>query len=243
MARLTHEQIKGEIEKCGYKLIDDSCYTSMNSPLIIECPKCHRIETSLADFRRPSFICPKCDTSIEFINPSTIPDKGNAYRIIAFDQATERFGLSIFDNGKLVFYSLYVFSGDLVNRLVKIKKFLEEIVLPLWKPDFVQMEDIQYQSNGLMTFKVLAMLLGVIQSVCCQNGVEFDAVSPNVWRKYAGTCGKDRRQEKMLSVAVVREKYNITVSDDVAESILIGRYACLTHKQGIPLAFGKQTIK
>ena len=50
-------------------------------------------------------------------------------RIIAFDQATERFGLSIFDDGKLVFYSLYTFSGGMVQRLVKIKKFVRDIVI------------------------------------------------------------------------------------------------------------------
>lgn len=42
------------------------------------------------------------------------------------------------------------------------------------------MEDIQYQSNGILTFKVLAMLLGVIQTSCEKLGVEFEAVAPNI---------------------------------------------------------------
>jgi hypothetical protein len=42
------------------------------------------------------------------------------------------------------------------------------------------MEDIQYQSNGILTFKVLAMLLGVIQTSCAEHNVPFEAVSPNV---------------------------------------------------------------
>jgi hypothetical protein len=35
----------------------------------------------------------------------------------------------------------------------------------------------------------------------------------------------------MLSVAMVKEKYNIKVSDDVAEAILIGRYGAMMHKR------------
>lgn len=239
MPRITHEQIEKEIAAKNYTLVDDSNYTNMNSFISIRCPEGHLIETTLADFRRASFTCPVCDKNISFINPKVVPEKGKCHRIIAFDQATEKFGLSIFDNGKLTFYSLYTFTGDVINRLVKIRKFINEIVIKEWKPDFIVMEDIQYQSNGLMTFKVLAMLLGIIQEICCAQGIDYEVVSPNVWRKYAGTAGKSRREEKMLSVAVVREKYDIKVSDDVAEAILIGRYAATVHKKEIPMAFGK----
>ena len=88
-----------------------------------------------------------------------------------------------------------------------------------------------------MTFKILAMLLGIIQTTCCENDVECNVVSPNVWRKYAGTAGKDRKQEKQLSVAVVKQKYGITVSDDIAEAILIGYYG--TKLQREKPAFGE----
>ena len=42
------------------------------------------------------------------------------------------------------------------------------------------MEDIQYQTNGLMTFKVLAMLLGIVETACGKMGAPFETVSPNV---------------------------------------------------------------
>lgn len=240
MARLTHQQIYEEVQAAGYELIDDSKYTNMQSRIIIKCPQGHLIETCLADFRHPSFTCPVCDKDVHFVNPSVVPFKGDAYRIIAFDQATEKFGLSIFDDGQLVFYSLYTFSGDMLSRLTKIKKFISDIVIKEWKPDFVMMEDIQYQKNGILTFKVLAMLLGIIQVSCNEADVPFEAVSPNVWRKYAGTAGKDRRQEKLLSVAVVKEKYDIKVSDDIAEAILIGHYGARMHKKDPGMAFGKR---
>lgn len=94
MARLNHEQIKTEVEKLGYILLDDNNYSTLNSPIIIQCEHGHKIEVSLSDLRRPSFTCPCCDKSIHFINPNAVPQK-TGYRIIAFDQATEHFGLSI----------------------------------------------------------------------------------------------------------------------------------------------------
>lgn len=94
MARLTHEQIKAEVEKLGYILLDDSQYSTLNSLITVQCEHNHKIEVSLNDLRRPSFVCPCCDKSIQFINPRTVPQK-TGYRIIAFDQATEHFGLSI----------------------------------------------------------------------------------------------------------------------------------------------------
>ena len=239
MGKLSHQQIYDEVAAQGYELVDDSKYTSLNSNIIIRCPQGHLIETSLANFRRPSFTCPVCDKDIKFVNPSVVPQK-KGYRVIAFDQATENFGLSIFDDNQLVFYSLYTFSGDVANRLTKIKKFISEIVLPLWQPDYIVMEDIQYQYGAVLTYKILAMLLGIIEVCCVEVGVKYEVVSPNVWRKYAGTAGKSRREEKMLSVAIVKEKYGVKVTDDVAEAILIGRYGAMNHKPEIKMAFGKR---
>ena len=239
MARLSTEKIKEELATKNFTLVDDTNYSTLNSPIIIQCENGHRIEVSMADFRRPSFTCPCCDKAINFINPRAVPQK-SGYRVIAFDQATEHFGLSIWDDGKMVFYSLYTFTGDAVSRLVKIKKFIKEIVIDAWQPDYIVMDDIQQQHGAVVTFKILAMLLGVIEVTCAENEIPYEVVSPNVWRKYAGTCGKDRKQEKLLSMAVVKEKYGITVTDDVAEAILIGQYGSRVHKKEYGLAFGSK---
>lgn len=129
MAKLSTQQIAAEVEAKGFKLIDATGYTNMNSRIIIACSEGHLTEVSFAEFRKPSFTCPKCDESVSFINPKAVPAKEGQYRLIAFDQATEKFGLSIFDGGKLSFYSLFTFSGDLTNRLAKIRAFVEDIVI------------------------------------------------------------------------------------------------------------------
>ena len=238
MGRLSIETIKTEVESKGYSLIDASNYTNLESIIKIRCPKGHEIETSLANFRLPSFSCPQCD-KVNFINPSSVPPK-SGYRVIAFDQATESFGLSVFDKGELKFFNLYNFFGNFNTRLHQIKKFVEDIVIKEWKPDFIVMEDIQYQWGAVLTFKILAMLLGVLEELCTEYGIPYEVVSPNVWRKFAGTCGKTRLQEKQLSVAIVKEKYNVKVNNDVAEAILIGRYGIMNHAGPIQNAFGRK---
>ena len=240
MGRLSAENIAAEVKEKGFELIDASEYKSLNSFIKIKCPQNHLIETTLADLRKPSFMCPCCNQAINFENPKNIPAKNGAWRVVAFDQATEKFGISIYDDGKLVFFNLFVFHGDLTNRLIQIKKLIETIVLQQWQPDFIVFEDIQYQNGALLTYKVLAMLLGILDCLCAEYNIPHEIVSPNVWRKYAGTCGKTRREEKLLSIAVVKEKYNITVSDDIAEAILIGQYGARMHKKEIPLAFGRK---
>ena len=94
MSRLSTDKIKEELATKHFTLLDDSNYTTLNSPIVIQCEHGHKIEVSMNDFRRPSFVCPCCDKSINFINPKNVPPK-TGYRVIAFDQATEHFGLSI----------------------------------------------------------------------------------------------------------------------------------------------------
>lgn len=131
MAKLTNQQIAEEVEKLGYEFVEVKEYVNLSaSRVVCRCLSAHHLlEASLLDLRKPSFKCPLCDKNIDFINPNAVADKGNHYRVIAFDQATEKFGISIFDDGELVYYRLYNFSGDLNGRLVKIKHMIEDVVI------------------------------------------------------------------------------------------------------------------
>lgn len=239
MAKLSHDAIKSEVENKNYILVDDSNYSNLQSIITVKCQHGHLIQTTMADFRHPSFECPLCAKQTVSFNITEVPVKtANTFRIIAFDQATEKFGLSIFDNGKLVFYRLYNFSGNMMKRLVDIKNFIYNIVIKEWKPDYIVAEDIQYQ-NSIITYKVLAVLWGIITVYCYEHNIPYEMVSPNVWRKYAGTCGASRREEKILSIAKVKERFNISVTDDIAEAILIGSYGVKMHyKTAVEWGFG-----
>lgn len=127
MSRLSTEKIAAEVAEKGFKLIDDSDYKNLNSYITVQCSHGHKFQTTLDAVRRVSFECPLC-TNTDFVNPKVPPAKGK-FRLIAFDQATEHFGLSIFDDDKLSFYQLYTFTGEMVVRLTKIAKFIREFVI------------------------------------------------------------------------------------------------------------------
>lgn len=179
MGRLSVDNIAAEVLAKGYILVDASEYKNMDSEITLTCPHGHTFKTTLANFRLPSFTCPECDKGIKFVNPVAVPLK-QGYRVIAFDQATERFGLSIYDNGNLVFFNLYTFNGCVTDRLVHIKNFIQNIVIKEWQPDYIVMEDIQYQYGNVLTYKILAMLLGVLETICAEAQIPYEVVSPNV---------------------------------------------------------------
>ena len=95
MGRLSEEQIRAEVAAKGCTLVDCTGYVNINSTITVKCAKGHIFQTTLAAVRAPSFTCPQCD-KVVFANPTTVPPK-KGYRVIAFDQATEKFGISIFE--------------------------------------------------------------------------------------------------------------------------------------------------
>lgn len=237
MAKLTQDQIALEIESKGYKVIDTSHYENLDSDIIIECNKGHRIVTNLKSFRHPSFECPYCAAKeFKMEKPHGVPLK-HGYRIIAFDQATENMGMSMYEDGKLIYYDLFRFNdGLLINRLVKIQELLEKVVIPVWQPDFLIFEDIQQQGPNIVTYKILSMLLGICEVTAKKFNIEYDVVPSSVWRSTVGIVGRgtSRVQQKQFAIDKVKQLLGVIVTDDVAEAILIGKYAT-TKKKNVKL--------
>jgi Zn finger protein HypA/HybF involved in hydrogenase expression len=95
MASLSSEQIAAEVAAKGFKLVDSSKYKNLESEITVQCPKGHNVITDLKSLRHPSFECPFCASQeMHVISPQIVPNK-NGFRIIACDQATEKFGVSI----------------------------------------------------------------------------------------------------------------------------------------------------
>jgi hypothetical protein len=128
MAKLTAEQIVKEITDKEFTPVDISKYTNVKSKIVVKCSAGHLIETDMTSFRKETFRCPICHGS-EVKIPSNAPKK-KGYRIIALDNATQNMGLSIFDDGELVYYSLIKFSGPVFeDRLEKIFRTVIEIFI------------------------------------------------------------------------------------------------------------------
>lgn len=221
MARLSDKQIREEVSAKGFSLVDASQYKNLKSPILIKCEKGHRLETNMYSFRKSTFRCPEC--SGEKVNLAAFNIEKQGERTIALDNSTQKIGLSIFDDQKLVYYILLDFSGrDYEERLLRIAEYLEDVIIDQWDPDNIVFEDVQFQSN-YATYKKLSMLLGILVVTSMKYDIPTNVVSSNTWRSFFQITG-DRRAAKAKAIELVQRMYNITVNDDVAEAILLGKY-------------------
>lgn len=92
------------------------------------------------------------------------------------------------------------------------------------KPDFVVLENIQFQRN-IATFKSLAQLQGCIMYHLNNSNIGYVYVEPSAWKAYCGIKGRKRDEQKRNTILFVKEKYNIMVSEDIADAIGIGTWA------------------
>lgn len=149
-------------------------------------------------------------------------------RVLALDQATHT-GFSVFDDGKLVTYGFGDFSKykDSTERINQIKMLLSELI-DTYEPDFVGIEDCQLQFNP-QTFKLLAMLQGVLRDLLYELDIPYEVVPPTKWRKKCGVKGRKREDQKANAIMFVGRMFKIDGDiDDIAESICIGYYLSKT---------------
>lgn len=224
MAKLNTEEINGILETKGLSCLNIDEYKNLDSTLRFQCKNGHTLETSMRAIRNPHFKCPECEgcASLGALK-STIAAK-NGFRIVAIDNATEKVGVSVFEDDKLIFQQLYTYTGDTVTRMVKNRDFIEDVVIKQWQPDMVILEDIQYQNN-ILTFKTLAMLLGSSLISCAKAGIKTELVLSKVWRSNFMINGKTRIEQKKQAIDMVKTMYGLNVTDDEAEAILLGKYA------------------
>lgn len=133
MSRLSKSQINLELSKKGLVFASDSPeYKNLSSYIKVMCTKGHTFITNLETIRGENFSCPVCETNktkgFETM-PIEVPEK-TGIRILGIDNATYNMGVSLFDDGKLVFFKLVNFtSKEHVVRLNEIRDFLEETVV------------------------------------------------------------------------------------------------------------------
>lgn len=213
-------------------------YKNLDTILKLKCKKNHCIEASIKTIRNALFKCPFCvgEESVNINNNADVVPEKNGFRIIAIDNATENVGVSIYDNKKLTYYHLYHIEGDTISRISKNRKMILQFITE-WKPDFVVLEDIQYQNN-IQTYKVLAMLLGNALVLLKDNNIKYETVYSKVWRSHFLITGKTRIEQKKQAIKQVKDMYNIDVNDDIAEAVLLGKYAadCL-NKEPLKILF------
>lgn len=246
MSKISIEEVKCAVEKDGCILISTE-YKNLETDLEIQCEKGHTFFKKYKAIRKDGCKCPICGAgAVKGGTTSISKPKTKKYRILALDQATLTTGWSLWDDGELVGYGLLtVPSGktDTIARINYIKQWLISMIENN-SPDLVLLEDIQLQefhSNkksdskfdnvGITTFKVLAKLQGVLESCLREQGVSCKIVFSQTWRAKVGVKGARRPDRKRSAQLIVSNLYNIRVSEDEADAILIGKYGSLTYKK------------
>lgn len=166
------------------------------------------------------------------MNNSSVKKKAKGVnRILALDQATHITGYSLFDDDKLVTYGCFKVEGnDEIERDKKISEWLISAIQN-WKPDYIGIEGIQLQNNlsggaamGVTTFETLARLQGILMLTCLQNKIEYKICHTAVWRQFCGVKGRSRADKKKSAQTLIKKEYDVTVNNDEADAILIGKY-------------------
>lgn len=236
MSKISLKDIKNLLSKNELELISTS-YKNLDTPLEIKCLKGHFFEETYRNLRKIP-ICPICTKE----NTMTIVSKNKEkidFRVLGLDQATKKTGWALFEDDELINHGIYSVPDDFPKekRIWLMGKELIEMIKK-YEPDLVVLEDIQlqdsesesvYNSNiGVITFKTLAELLGVLTNILFESKVDYKIVPPGVWRKHSQVKGRSRADKKKSAQLIVKNLYNILVKNDESDAILIAKYVAET---------------
>lgn len=233
MTRITISQIGEELAQDNWKVISAE-YVNLSTEMEFQCPEGHRVFTTWEKLRR-KHECPVCKQNILKENkPVIIEKKKGVTRVLALDQATHKTGYAILDNKQLIKYGVFETSAESeVQRFHDVKVWLISMI-ENWVPDTIAIEGIQYQQTmGVTTFQTLARLQGILMDLCYELNYPCRVCPTNTWRAHCGVKGTSRVDKKRSMQLLVKKWFDISVSDDEADAIGIGKYAADL--------FGKQT--
>ena len=229
MSKIKREDIVEILAQENWQLVSDK-YTNLETEMTYICPEGHRVYAPWKKMRTKRE-CPTCKlNNLATQDGEVLTKPSNTYRILALDQASRTTGYAIFDNGILVKYgTFHTDLDDEIARCALIKAWLLSMINN-WKPDYIALEGIQYQDEGngqkmgITVFQTLARLQGILMEACYTAKVPYEICPTNTWRHACGVKGKSRTDRKRSMQLLVKQWYDISVSDDESDAIGIGHY-------------------
>lgn len=239
MSKIRLEDIRKAAVEHGWELISEE-YKNLNSELIFKCEEGHKVYSPYKKIR-DKWECPICKENKYYNFDLVIPiKKKNTQRTLGLDQATHITGYSIFDNNELIYAGTFqTDEEDEIERDIQIKNWLIQLIQNN-NIDIVGMEDIQLQQFnnkmvGVTTYRTLARLQGILMATCVEQKIDYVVCAPATWRAHCEVKGRTRSDKKKSMQMKVKEWFDITVSDDVADAIGIGKYTSETHKKKVEI--------
>ncbi len=141
-------------------------------------------------------------------------------RLLSLDQSSSATGWCVIINGELVDYgTIKIKSSNTIERIYYTGKALREII-EKYKINSASIEDI-YLGMGLITYKVLAMLMGVVVSLFYEYSIQYTIVTAPEWKASFKMLGKGQTREMQKKMAMSKTNAD---TDDLADALLIGMY-------------------
>lgn len=236
MSKITYENVKADIESQGWKLLSTE-YKNLKADLEVQCPEGHLCYVSYEKWRRGNYQCPTCKQN-PFFQVNQAPPKKNGFRVLGIDQASGTSGFAVYDDENLVSYGAHTSEGSHNTIKIANTKYWMASLIDKWKPDLIVLEDIQLQSymkseneraDAVVMYKKLAHLQGVLKNYIYELGLPYKIVAPATWRNFSAVKGKSRTDRKRSAQLRVKALFDVSVSQDEADAVLIARWGAHNH--------------
>lgn len=239
MSKIKIDDIRKVAIEHGWQLLSTE-YKNLDTEILFLCNEGHEINIPYKKVR-DKWDCPLCKANKYYNFSDAIkPKSKGVQRAIGLDQATHITGFSIFDNDELIYAGTFeATANDEIERDIQIQRWLIQLIHN-WNPDVIGLEGIQLQQFndkmvGVTTFQTLARLQGILMATCHDLKVDYVVCPPATWRSHSGVKGRSRADKKRSMQNKIKEWFDITVSDDVADAIGIGKYINETHKKKVEI--------
>ena len=146
-------------------------------------------------------------------------------KLIAFDQSTTATGWCVMEmkTARIIESGVIIpnKNDETIDRITyTIKRCLN--LVRTNEVAFVFIEGVQVQRNPRV-YEVLAKLAGSLEIMLYESGYFVNVVKASEWRKRVGIKGRKRADVKKEAIELVKELYDLEVSEDEAEAVLFAR--------------------
>jgi Holliday junction resolvasome RuvABC endonuclease subunit len=148
------------------------------------------------------------------------------FKILNLDQSTKVTGYSIFVDNQLSDYGTLNSNPNEKNPIERMKEQYDLIkqLIEKTNPNYICIEQVQFQNN-FNTFQQLSQLQGVIFAKLFEREIPFTIIEPSAWKSFCSIRGRKRVEQKANTIQMVKEKFNLEVSEDEADAIGIGLWS------------------
>ena len=237
MAKIKIDDIRKAAIEHNWELISEE-YKNLDTEMKFVCNEGHKVYLPYKKIR-DKWQCPICEQNqyASFVEEVQPKSKG-VQRFVGLDQATHTTGYAIFDNDVLIYAGTFQAAAeDEIERDIEIKNWLIQLIQS-WRIDMVGIEGIQLQqlnnkNVGVTTYQTLARLQGILMATCVEQNTTYKICPPATWRSHCGVKGRTRADRKKSMQMKVKDWFDISVSDDVADAIGIGKYVSDTNIKNV----------